>query len=163
MPWGRSVTEILCHNQQETEQVAAAIAARASAGDLFALTGDLGAGKSTFARAFIRSALDNPEAEVPSPTFTLIQSYRAECEIHHTDLYRLNDPDEVYDLGLDDDLDAAILLVEWPDRMPQDWWDGALEIELKREGATTDAGDEARRLTFKGDKGRWAMLLAELD
>lgn len=151
--------QVLCSNQQETEEFAAKLAARAQPGDLFALTGDLGAGKSTFARAFIRAALGDPEAEVPSPTFTLVQSYEGPFAIHHTDLYRLNDPDEVYDLGLDDELDNAVFLVEWPDRMPEDWWQDALQVELKREGAVTEAGDEARRLTFSGNDARWQALL----
>jgi len=156
------VIEIFCKNQRATENVAETLAERANGGDLFALTGDLGAGKSTFARAFIRAALEDPDADVPSPTFTLVQSYAATPEIHHTDLYRLKDPDEVYELGLDEERDTSVLLVEWPDRMPGDWWQGALEITLKREGKATEAGDEARRLTFKGDQGRWQDLLAGL-
>jgi len=154
--------DILCKNQHQTEAVAAALAAAARPGDLFALTGDLGAGKSTFARAFIRAALGDPGAEVPSPTFTLVQSYSGPCEIYHTDLYRLEDPDEVYDLGLDEERDSAILLVEWPDRMPQDWWDSAVEIRLKREGAVTAAGDEARRLEFSGNTERISALTSEV-
>lgn len=136
------------------------MARRAAAGDLFALSGDLGAGKSTFARAFIRAAVKDPEAEVPSPTFTLVQTYSAgEYDIYHADLYRLESPDDVEDLGLDEERDEAVLLVEWPDRMPAPWWQHALEIKLAREGAVTAAGDEARRLTFSGDRARWQKLL----
>jgi len=153
------VPEILCQNQSATEQLAAQIATHAGAGDLFALTGDLGAGKSTFARAFIRAALGDADAEVPSPTFTLVQSYDGNCVIHHTDLYRLKDPEEVYDLGLDEERDEAILLVEWPDRMPAAWWQDALEIELVREGEVAEAGDEKRRLICKGNLNRWSELL----
>jgi len=156
------VIEIVCQNQRETEAVAAGLAARASAGDLFALSGDLGAGKSTFARAFIRAALSNPEAEVPSPTFTLVQSYAGPVDIHHTDLYRIKDPEDVYELGLDEDRDEAILLVEWPGNMPDDWQKGALHIAFKREGVATEAGDEARRLVFTGDSDRWQTLLEGL-
>ena len=154
--------EILCRNQSETEQVAAALAARSLPGDLFALTGDLGAGKSTFARAFIRAAVGDPDAEVPSPTFTLVQTYDADFVIHHADLYRLGGPEDVYDLGLDDDRGDAVMLVEWPDRMPADWWQDALEIRLTREGAISEAGDEARRMAFEGNDSRWQVLLERL-
>ena len=155
--------EYFCKNQAEVEAFAGILAARAQAGDLFALSGDLGAGKSTFARAFIRSALVDPAAEVPSPTFTLVQSYKAGVyDIHHADLYRLEGPDDVYDLGLDEERDEAVLLVEWPDRMPASWWHHALEIKLEREGAVTEAGEEARRLMLTGNSERWNILLEGL-
>jgi tRNA threonylcarbamoyl adenosine modification protein YjeE len=150
--------EIYCENQQQTEAVARQLAALARPGDLFALTGDLGAGKSTFARAFIRASLGKDDAEVPSPTFTLVQSYAAGTDIHHADLYRLSGPEDVYDLGLDEERDNAVLLVEWPDRMPNDWWQDAIEITLKREGAATEAGDEARQLSFNGNANRLTEL-----
>lgn len=152
--------EIFCQNQADVEAFAAALAVRAQPGDIFALSGDLGAGKSTFARAFIRAALGDPEVEVPSPTFTLVQSYSAGTYgIHHADLYRLEGPDDVDDLGLDEERDEAVFLVEWPDRMPANWWQHALEIKFVREGAITEAGDEARRLLFTGNMGRWKVLL----
>jgi len=156
------VLEAFCQNQEETEQFAAALASRAKPGDLFALTGDLGAGKSTFARAFIRAAVDDVHAEVPSPTFTLVQSYDGSFDIHHADLYRLEGPEDVYELGLDEERGDAVLLVEWPDRMPVDWWKDALEIRLMRDGAVTEAGDEARRMVFSGNPGRWQRLLEGL-
>lgn len=138
--------------------MAAALALKASPGDLFALSGDLGAGKSTFARAFIRALLGDNEAEVPSPTFTLVQSYSADFEIYHTDLYRLEDPEEVYDLGLDEERDRSVILVEWPDRMPGDWWTAAISVSLKREGEMTAAGDESRRLTLTADEATLERL-----
>jgi len=155
--------QTLCTNQHETELFAAALATRSKAGDLYALTGDLGAGKSTFARAFIRAALDSPDAEVPSPTFTLVQSYSAgDFDIHHADLYRLSGPDDVFDLGLDEERDTSVLLVEWPDRMPLTWWNDALEIKLVREGSVNETGDEARLLIFAGNDARWQSLLEGL-
>lgn len=152
--------DILCNNQAETEQVAAALALQTKPGDLFALSGDLGAGKSTFARAFIRALLGDSGAEVPSPTFTLVQSYSADFEVYHTDLYRLEDPEEVYDLGLDEERDSSVLLVEWPDRMPDDWWQGAIRVSLKREGEMTAAGDEARRITIVANEEKLTRLSA---
>jgi len=149
---------IECSSQDATETVAARLAGLIGPGRLVALTGDLGAGKSTFARAFIRARLQDEEAEVPSPTFTLVQTYDAPdgAEIWHADLYRLSDPEEVYELGLDEARDEAVCLIEWPDRMPRDWWSQALEIALE----VADEG--ARRMTLTGDAADWGGLIREL-
>lgn len=118
-----------------TETLAAALAGRARAGTVILLSGGLGAGKSTFARAFIRS-LTSPTEEVPSPTFTLVQQYGPvshggeALEIWHTDLYRLGDPDEVLELGLDEAFESAVCLVEWPDRLGPFRPVGAIELEI---------------------------------
>ncbi|MCF4097199.1 tRNA (adenosine(37)-N6)-threonylcarbamoyltransferase complex ATPase subunit type 1 TsaE [Maritalea mediterranea] len=88
-------------------------------GNVVALTGDLGAGKSFLARALLRVAADNPDLEVPSPTFSLVQNYDLHGQTYlHADLYRLSDASEADELGLFDDPDA-ILLVEWPERLPE--------------------------------------------
>ena len=85
-------------------------------GDCICLSGDLGAGKSTFARALIRAIADDPELEAPSPTFTLVQSYRLRLPISHMDLYRLGSPEELDELGLDDALVEGTALIEWPEK-----------------------------------------------
>ncbi len=84
-------------------------------GDCLALIGDLGAGKSTLARAFIRAMADEPDLEVPSPTFTIIQTYDARIPVAHLDLYRLSDVSELDELGIDELLEDGICLIEWPD------------------------------------------------
>jgi tRNA threonylcarbamoyladenosine biosynthesis protein TsaE len=90
-------------------------------GDIIALSGDLGAGKSTFARALIRKALDNEKADVPSPTFTLVQQYSQTSpslpEIWHFDLYRLENPEEAYELGIEEAFSETISLIEWPQNL----------------------------------------------
>ena len=104
------------NSEQETAAVAAALAAQAHTGDVFFLDGPLGAGKSVFARAFIR-ALCGEDTEVPSPTFTLVQTYDTpESSLWHFDLYRLTEPDEIYELGWED-CTHTIRLIEWPDRL----------------------------------------------
>lgn len=90
-----------------------AIASRLRAGDVVALEGDLGAGKTTLARAIIAGL--GHEGEVPSPSFTIIEAYEAlSPPIVHADFYRLEDPSEVLELGLDDYRDGAAMIAEWP-------------------------------------------------
>ena len=104
-------------DEKALAHLAAIVAATAQPGDLIALEGDLGAGKTTFARALIRALTGNPDEEIPSPTFTLIQTYDTQrMPVAHFDLYRLADPDELIELGLDDVLPSGLALVEWPER-----------------------------------------------
>src|SRR5579875_158268 len=99
------------------EALGAEIAARLRRGDAVCLTGPLGAGKSTVARGLIR-ALTSPEEEVPSPTFTLVQTYDGESvPVAHFDLYRLKSAAEAYELGLDEALDEGAAVIEWPQRL----------------------------------------------
>ncbi|WP_034997117.1 tRNA (adenosine(37)-N6)-threonylcarbamoyltransferase complex ATPase subunit type 1 TsaE [Beijerinckia mobilis] len=99
-----------------TAALAADIAPLLGPGDLVTLSGDLGSGKTSFARALIRVLTGDPTLEVPSPTFTLLQLYDGErCPIVHADLYRINRPEELADLGWDEAGEGAIVLVEWPD------------------------------------------------
>lgn len=82
------------------------------------LWGDMGAGKTTFSKAFIRCLLKDDTVEVPSPTFTLIQTYPTDKgEVWHSDLYRLHDPKEILELGLLEALSTSICLIEWPERL----------------------------------------------
>jgi tRNA threonylcarbamoyl adenosine modification protein YjeE len=102
--------------QEELEQRANVLAARITSPTCIALWGEMGAGKSTFARAFIKSFL--PTIDVPSPTFTLIQTYTtSKGEIWHCDLYRLGNSDEIQELGLLEAFHNNICLVEWPERL----------------------------------------------
>ena len=103
-------------SQSQLEQQACLLAASITDPCVIALWGDMGAGKSTFARAFIQSLL--PGTEVPSPTFTLIQTYdTARGEIWHCDLYRLKGPEDVEELGLIEAFTQHICLIEWPERL----------------------------------------------
>jgi len=102
--------------EAETRQLADDIAMIVKRGDVICLSGDLGAGKSTFARALIRTFADDLELEVPSPTFTLVQPYEfSRFDLAHFDLYRLEEPEELEELGLQDLVETGAVLIEWPE------------------------------------------------
>ena len=104
-------------NEEATRRFATDIAGALEAGDLITLSGDLGAGKTTFVRALIRHLAGDDTIEVPSPTFTLVQSYELpRFSLAHADLYRVNNAVELAELGFDDLPDRAVILMEWPDR-----------------------------------------------
>lgn len=104
-------------SQQDLITLAKPLAGVLRRGDVVALWGDLGVGKTTFARVLVQ-ALVGEGINVPSPTFTLVQIYDSpRSEIWHCDLYRLKDADEVFELGLEDAFHEAICLVEWPERL----------------------------------------------
>ena len=108
--------ELVLADDAATARLGEDLAAAARPGDVFALSGDLGAGKTTLARGFIRAMADAPDLDVPSPTFTIVQSYPARIPVHHFDLYRLTDPGELDELGLDEAVADGIALIEWPER-----------------------------------------------
>lgn len=114
----------------------------ARAGDVIALRGDLGAGKSVLARGFIRKACvhagEDPENfDVPSPTFTLVQTYEGgNLSVWHFDLYRIEKPAEVWELGFEEALDEGVSLIEWPERAAGLLPDARLDVEIEpREGS----------------------------
>ncbi len=119
-------------DEAATDALGRALSRALRAGEAICLTGPLGAGKSTLARALIR-ALTTPDEEVPSPTFTLVQTYDgANLSIAHFDLYRLSDPDEAYEIGLDEAMEDGAALIEWPERLegrlPADRLDVGIEM-----------------------------------
>ena len=136
--------------EEDTVAIGERIAARARGGDVIALSGPLGVGKTTLVRGFL-AGLGHAD-EVPSPSFAIIQPYEAlDPPTWHVDLYRLEDRSELAELGLDDAGDA-VLLVEWPERAGDDAWPEALRLSLD----FAQAG--ARRLTAQVPpawEGRW--------
>jgi tRNA threonylcarbamoyladenosine biosynthesis protein TsaE len=151
----RSTTTLRLSSESDTAQLGETLAKYARAGDCFLLHGQIGAGKSALARAFIRSLL-GPETEVPSPTFTLVQTYEfGDVEIWHADLYRLSDTQEAVELGLTDAMNDQICLIEWPELMEGLTPETALDIEL---AVASDC--HLATLTY-GDN--WCKRLVEVD
>lgn len=145
-----------------TARLAEAIAPALRPGDMLALRGGLGAGKSHFARALIGHLLarDGLSEDIPSPSYTLVQTYAAGgVEIWHADLYRLGDSGEIAELGLDAAFDTAICLVEWPDRLGPDLPARRLDITL----GFIPGRDAARtcRLEPRGAGWDWLARVAE--
>ena len=139
---------MILKDEAATARLGAAIAAVLQRGEAVCLSGPLGAGKSTLARALVR-ALTTPTEDVPSPTFTLVQFYEgARLKVAHFDLYRLTSPEEAYEIGLDEALDEGAAVIEWPQRLegalPRDRLD--VEIALSED----DAGGRNVRLIRHG-------------
>jgi hypothetical protein len=129
------VIERFLPDEQATLRLGQDLALALRHGDVLALHGDLGTGKTTLARSLIRALAGDPELEVPSPTFTLVQVYEGRLPIQHFDLYRLSSEDELDELGFDDAVEQGAALVEWPEqaggRLPHD----AIRIELTERGS----------------------------
>lgn len=129
----------------ETEAVGARLAAVVRPGDVIALSGPLGAGKTSVARGLLAAL--GLEGEAPSPSFAIVQPYappEVRVPVLHVDLYRLDYPEEVEELGLDEALTDSVLVVEWPERAGPDRWPDALKLRLSLEpdgsrGLTWDA------------------------
>ncbi len=136
----------------DTQALATRIAARLCVGDVVMLTGDLGAGKTTFAQ-FLIQALSAEAVEVTSPTFTLLQTYPitladgVACELYHYDLYRIEHESALIELGFDDAL-TGVTLIEWPERL------GGYRLPVSLALSITLADDGSRRVTLTGD-ARW--------
>lgn len=123
--------EMILRDEYATIRLAIKLAEYAQAGDAILLSGPLGAGKSLFARAFLRAFCRTPHLEVPSPTYTLVQSYEApSCVVSHFDLWRLGGPDELEELGWDEAREGVVL-VEWPQKLEDLLPEDALKLEIR--------------------------------
>ncbi|THD54332.1 tRNA (adenosine(37)-N6)-threonylcarbamoyltransferase complex ATPase subunit type 1 TsaE [Phenylobacterium sp.] len=137
-------------DEAATARLGAAIARALRPGEAVCLSGPLGAGKSTLARALVR-ALTTPDEDVPSPTFMLVQFYGgAGLKIAHFDLYRLTNPDEAYEIGLDEALDEGAAVIEWPERLAGRLPPDRLDIEIAPISGIGEGAGRVARLTPHG-------------
>ena len=151
--------EFRLDDEAGTARLGAAIAAELKPHEAICLTGPLGAGKSTLARALVR-ALTTPAEDVPSPTFTLVQFYEGpRLKVAHFDLYRHSTSDEAYEIGLDEALDDGCAIIEWPERLGEDpsgfLRPDRLVIVIAEEGAESGEG----RVATVSGAGRWERLI----
>lgn len=144
-------------DEAATQKLGRALARLARVGDVFALYGTLGMGKSVLARAFVQELTN--ASEVPSPTFTLMQIYDApDFEIYHFDLYRLKSPDEIFEIGVEEAMYGGVCLIEWPERMAPYLPKNIFKIEILPEGAgrqvviTPGSPEKAERLQIIGER-----------
>lgn len=151
----RQQISLISHSTVDTIAIAQQLKGQLSGGDTILLTGDIGAGKSFFCRALIQSLLETPE-DVPSPTYTLVQTYHAKAfEIWHADLYRIGSLDEIDDLGLFNAFETALCLIEWPDRLGEEAPGSALSLEL----SASVGEDTTRSMYFTWSDPKWDTKL----
>ena len=137
----------ISHSEEETRQIASALGEKAVRGEILALEGDLGAGKTVFAKGFAQG-LEYPFPEdVVSPTFTLIKEYRGgRLPLYHFDLYRLEDPSEAEEIGIDEYLFGdGVCLIEWAERAEELLPRGTGRVRIER---IPDAAADERRITI---------------
>lgn len=146
-----AVISLKLADEAETIRLGEDLVLALKSGDCLCLSGDLGAGKSTLARAFIRAMAEDSELEVPSPTFTLVQSYELRIPVAHFDLYRLADGSELDELGLDEALSDGICLVEWPEMADAELPGNRIRLMLTHDG-------DGRRAEFVGPEQAMARI-----
>lgn len=151
------VRDIALADEAATTRLGQALAGQLTVGEVVLLSGALGMGKSTLARGLIR-ALTRPDEDVPSPTFTLVQFYESDPPVAHFDLYRLDDPREVDEIGLHEAIDDGVALIEWPERLGEN---GAGALSPDRLSVTLETDGEGRRARLSG-YGAWAEKLKDL-
>ncbi len=152
---------LLTSDPEETQAIGRSLGAHAQAGDIFLLTGPLGAGKTCLTQGIARGL--GVEGYVRSPTFVLMTRHFGRLTLHHLDLYRISGPEEAWDLGLDEQLSGdGVCVVEWADRAPELFEDRSLWIDLAYCGPEFFGNEHRRVLSFSGGLEHHRAVLEEL-
>ena len=139
----------LSHNEEETEKIGEALASQLRAGDVVACLGGLGAGKTAFTRGLARGL--GCQGRVTSPTFTIVNEYEGELPLFHFDMYRLEDEDELFDIGWEDYLSrGGVCAVEWSERIPGALPEGTIRVTIER----CPESEDWRNISIGGMDGR---------
>jgi tRNA threonylcarbamoyl adenosine modification protein YjeE len=152
-----SAIEITAQSANDTTLLAMRLAGMVEAGDVVALSGEVGAGKTTFAQGFIGSLLAAPEA-ITSPTFTLVQGYdtKQAWRVVHADLYRLKNANELEEIGLEDGFGQHVTLIEWPEIAEAILPHNTLYVQMEY------VSEQCRRITLRSHSARWKNLLQDV-
>ena len=150
------------YSEQNVRTFAAVLAGQTQTGDVIALSGDLGVGKTVFAKAFVR-ALTNEDEDVPSPTFTLVQMYDGHrgkelLTIWHFDLYRLKSAEEIYETGFEEALSDGVSLIEWPERAGNLLPKNRLTVRLEAPAGRPDK----RNITITANTADWIQRMENI-
>lgn len=149
------------NSPNETTKLGALLALHLTQPACVLLSGNLGAGKSHLARALIQKKMADAGRveDVPSPTFTLVQTYEFDdSELWHADLYRLSHPDELIEIGLDEAFETSLCLIEWPERLGDNAPSSALKVKLE-----SVADGASRKATLSGLNTIWETTFEELN
>jgi len=146
LPNTASKFDYIVQDEETTQRLGADVSLVLQQGDMICLSGELGAGKSFLARSIIQTLAQNPNLEVPSPTYTICQHYETVPPIAHYDLYRLADVSELDELGWQETLETSVTLIEWPEQVFEILPPEAVHIQI------TDEGDTSRKFTFSGNQ-----------
>ncbi|MEM9059412.1 MAG: tRNA (adenosine(37)-N6)-threonylcarbamoyltransferase complex ATPase subunit type 1 TsaE [Pseudomonadota bacterium] len=150
-------TSMVASSEAETEALGKKIATGLAPGDLVLLDGQLGAGKSVFCRSAVRTLMQTPDLQVASPSYTVVNVYSAPTfDIWHVDLYRLGDPEELLELGIEDAAQSTVMLVEWGQR-----WQSPPARRLEIGIAIKEPN--ARQITFHAHGGDWRAVALAMD
>ncbi|MEO1043265.1 MAG: tRNA (adenosine(37)-N6)-threonylcarbamoyltransferase complex ATPase subunit type 1 TsaE [Pseudomonadota bacterium] len=144
---------VLCPTEKETKALGERLAQLLRLGDCVTFTGDLGVGKTTLVRSLIRARAGSA-IDVPSPTYALVEAYEFETPIFHVDLYRLENPAEAWELGLDDLLGTGITLIEWPDRAEEFLPPERLDVSIVE-------GGQGREIAWRPLGEEWIRRMAD--
>ena len=128
----KGIVTFSANNLEETHSIGIALGSQLNGRTIITLNGDLGSGKTSFVQGLAKGFNVPDDFYVTSPTYNIINEYPGRLTLYHIDLYRISDPDELYDIGFEEIIDdEAVIAIEWPDRLPEGWIKADININIK--------------------------------